>query len=47
MEDITFLALPALTASILMMQLAAASNKKRKKRKNEGQKRLPTEAFHV
>jgi hypothetical protein len=33
MEDITFLALPALTGSILMMQLAAASNKKTKEKK--------------
>jgi hypothetical protein len=39
MEDITVLALAALTANILMMELGAAYNKKQKRRKNDGQKR--------
>jgi hypothetical protein len=45
MEDITALALSALTANILMMELAAAHNKKRKRRKNDGQKRCQRSRF--
>jgi hypothetical protein len=45
-EDKTVLALSALTANMLMMQLAAVPpNKKRKKRKNDGPKRCQRRRF--
>jgi hypothetical protein len=45
LDDITVLALAALTANILMMELAAAPSKKPKKIKNDGKKRCQRRRF--